>query len=181
MEFDALLEQVKALTPPIAFRGIPRFFDISGLLAKPTLFHASIEQLAKLVSQFEPDYICALDARGFLLASPVCLKLNVPLIMIRKRGKLPGECLFTTFDKEYESGDVFEMQSGSILPGARVVIIDDVLATGGSLRGAISLVKHFQPAAVTGVCLIDVGLPGVDEDLKSRGISVVSLFDASSW
>ena len=176
LELEELIQQVRDMTPPIPFRGIPRFFDISALLSKPAVFQATITELSKLVSRFEPDVICALDARGFLLASPVCLSLKIPLVMIRKRGKLPGECICTTFDKEYEAGDVFEMQCGSILPGAKVVILDDILATGGSMRGAMSLVNQFHPASVTGVCLIDIGLPGVSNDLN-----VVSLFNASTW
>ena len=181
MEFSELNRRVQEATPALPFKGIHRFFDISGILRDPNLFAATIAQLGLLVNKLAPEFVCALDARGFLLAAPVCLALKLPLIMIRKKGKLPGECVSTEYDKEYEMGDVLEIQSGSIIPGSRIVLIDDVLATGGTLRAAHSLVSQFNPSNVVGVCLIDIGLPDVAKNLDDEGIKVVSLFDASSW
>ena len=173
MEFEELNSRVKTITPAIPFKGINRFFDISGILKDPSVFEGTIYHLGILVKSFLPDYVCALDARGFLLAAPVCLSLKVPLVMIRKRGKLPASCVHTTYDKEYESGDVLEMQSETIPAGSRVVVMDDVLATGGTLKAANCLVQTFGPSQVVSVCLIDIGLPGVAEKLKSSGIKVV--------
>ncbi len=181
MEFEELNSRVKEITPAIPFKGIERFYDISGILCDPNLFSATVDQLGTVVESFAPDYICALDARGFLLASPVSINLKIPLVMIRKRGKLPGDCVSISYDKEYESGDILEMQSGAIPQGSRVVIIDDILATGGTLKAARDLVRLFNPSEIVCVCLIDIGLPGATETLKNLGLRVVSLFDASQW
>ncbi len=101
--------------------------------------------------------------------------------MIRKKGKLPGPCMSTGFDKEYEAGDVFEIQSGALKPHSRIVIVDDILATGGSVRAASRLVSEFKPESIKCICLMDLGLTGVDKDLEARGIHVNSLFDVSNW
>jgi adenine phosphoribosyltransferase len=177
---DEFTKEVTAAILPVPFKGIECFFDISGILAQPLLFRRTIEKLVEVARAFRPDYICALDARGFLLASPVCLDLLIPLVMIRKQGKLPGLCHGTIFDKEYESGDVFEIQDDVIRPKSRILLIDDVLATGGSLRAAHSLVKHFDPVAVEGLCLVDLGLES-SKSLAAHGLHVTSLFHAASW
>ena len=180
MELEELTKQVMGVIRPVPFKGIERFFDISGILLSPSLFRATLEQLAKLVSSMKPDYICALDSRGFLIGAPLSLMLQVPLVMIRKKGKLPGICHQTTYDKEYESGDVFEIQERAVKSRSRIVIVDDVLATGGSMRAAFSLLERFQPDMLTGVCLMDLGLE-VSKTLKLDGIEVISLFNASEW
>ena len=175
-----LSSQVAAVVKPIPFKGIEEFFDISGLLVDPGLFKKVIDSLCERVASYNADYICALDARGFLIGTPVSLQLNIPLVMLRKRGKLPGECFHTVFDKEYESGDVLEVQCGAIKRGSTVVIVDDVLATGGSMKAAYSLVTQFQPKRVIGACLMNLGLP-MSVTLHDEGLEVFSLFDVREW
>ncbi len=180
-ELDALNRGVSLLIKPVPFKGIDDFFDISGLLAAPGLFQVVVDGMVKRVSHGQPTVICALDARGFLLGSPIALALKVPLVMIRKHGRLPGKCVHTAFNEEYETGDVFEIQEGAIQPGDRVVVIDDILATGGSMLAAFELVKKLGAGHVGGACLMDLHLPGSREILKTHGINVWSLLDVSTW
>lgn len=180
-ELEALNRGVSTLVKPVPFKGIKEFFDISGLLAAPEVFQVAIDCMVKRVKHGHPTVICALDARGFLLGAPISLALKIPLVLIRKQGKLPGQCVETTFNKEYESGDVFEIQRDAIQPGDRVVIIDDILATGGSMHGAFQLVKKLGAEYIGGACLMDLRLPGSREFLKTHGINVWSLLDVSTW
>ena len=181
MELLDLHSAVGSVVKPVQFKGIPRFFDISGLLAAPFIFKKVIKALVRLIAERNPTKICALDARGFLLGAPVAIELGLPLVMIRKTGKLPGECLMTVFDKEYESGDVFEMQCGAITPTDVVVVIDDVLATGGSMKGAFDLIRKSHASSILGVCLMDLYLAGSREFLDKNRIEVVSLLDVRKW
>lgn len=173
--------QVGHVIKPVPFKGIPEFFDIAGLLANPDLFKKVIDALCLLISDLKPDIICALDARGFLIGAPVSLRLGLPLVMVRKQGRLPGCCLITEFDKEYEKGDSFEIQCGAVKAGDKVVVVDDVLATGGSMKGAFSLIRKSSPASITGVCLMDLYLPGSREFLKANQMEILSLLDVREW
>lgn len=84
------------------------------------------------------DVVIGLEARGFLLAPMLALRLGAAFVPVRKAGKLPGELVRTTYEKEY-GADVFEMQRGSIAAGRRCIVVDDLLATGGTLRAACEL------------------------------------------
>ena len=176
-----LQDQVFQVVKPIRFKGIDQFFDVSGLLRVPTLLERVLDSLVSVLEKRKPTVICALDARGFLFATPVAIRLHIPLVMIRKAGKLPGDCLKVVFDKEYESGDEFEIQKGVISESDRVVVIDDIIATGGSMRAAFELVKSMRPQFVEGVCLIDLNLPGSRDYMREHSINVYSLFDVSDW
>jgi len=86
------------------------------------------------------DVVVGLDARGFLIGPTIALRLGAAFVPVRKKGKLPGKCTMATFEKEYGE-DSFEMQEGSILPDQNVIIVDDLIATGGSASAAGELVK----------------------------------------
>ena len=179
METDELRSEVLKVVKPIPFRGVPEFYDISNILFDPTLFEKVIQSMSKRVSKYSPTVVCALDARGFLFAAPIALRLCLPLVMIRKAGKLPGLCSRRTFDKEYETGDVFEMQCGRIQSSDRVVLIDDLLATGGSMKGAWDLVKESNPSYLVGLCLFDLGLPNSREFLLNNKMTIDSIISLS--
>jgi adenine phosphoribosyltransferase len=176
-----LNRQVSRIVKPVPFKGIDAFFDISGLLSRPDLFQLAIDHMCKEIATRNPTVICALDARGFLLGAPISLQLRLPLLMVRKGGKLPGECISTSFNKEYESGDVFEMQAGSITPDDSVVVVDDVIATGGSMLGAYTLIRQMGVTNIMGACMMDLCLPGSREFLDSHGMTVWSLLDVTTW
>lgn len=143
-------------------RGIPDFpkegilfYDISTLLAHPDAWQVAMGRLAKIVSRHQPDILAGLDARGFLVAAPLALKLGLGFTMVRKKGKLPGETLSYNYDLEYGSNTV-EIQKDCIQPGQRVVILDDLLATGGTLNAAVNLFKQAGAEVVGTACMIEL-------------------------
>ncbi len=128
------------------------FYDISPLLANPAAWRHTIEALAKIVRPYQPHVIAGIESRGFLVAAALGLELNVGFLMVRKRGKLPGDTTALTYDLEYGQ-DTIEIQSECIKPGQRVVILDDLLATGGTMAAAIALLNS-QGASVEGAASI---------------------------
>ena len=116
------------------------FRDITPLLAHPPAFRYVVDALVEEVREFDADAIAAIDARGFLFGAPAAFALGLPVIPFRKAGKLPPETLGVDFELEYGT-DRIELNPQTISPGARMVIVDDVLATGGTAAGAVSLAK----------------------------------------
>src|SRR3546814_135305 len=116
------------------------FYDISTLLAHPGAWRRTIDLLAGAIRPHQPDFLLGIESRGFLVAAPLALELGCGFAMIRKRGKLPGETVSHTYELEYGS-DTIEMQADAIRPGQRVVILDDLLATGGTAAGALHLLR----------------------------------------
>lgn len=139
-------------------RGIPDFpkpgilfYDISTLLRHPDAWQVAMGRIANVVRAYNPDVIAGIESRGFLLAAPLALKLGCGFIMLRKRGKLPGEVIALDYELEYGT-DRIEIQADAIQPGQRVVVVDDLLATGGTLAAGIKLLRQVGatvPAAAT--------------------------------
>lgn len=126
------------------------FKDISPLLANGEILNKVIEEMSLLAK--EADIVIGPDARGFLFGTPVAARLKKPFIMIRKPGKLPGEVISMEYDLEYGS-NILEVQKNMIKPGQKAVIIDDVLATGGTTKAIIKLIES-QGAIVDKVILL---------------------------
>lgn len=128
-------------------RGIPDFpkpgilfYDISTLLKHPPAWQATVDRLAELVAPHKPDLLAGIESRGFLVAAPLALKLGCGFIMVRKKGKLPGKTKAFSYKLEY-GADTIEVQADAVQPGQRVVVLDDLLATGGTLAASIGLVR----------------------------------------
>mgnify|MGYP001178980084 FL=1 len=126
-------------------RGIPDFpipgilfYDISTILKNSQAMEFVIESLDNQIKDWKPDVIAGIESRGFLFATPLALRMNLPMVMIRKAGKLPGEVISYEYDLEYGT-DTIQIQSDAIKSGQRVVIIDDLLATGGTLAASVKL------------------------------------------
>ncbi|MCY4190767.1 MAG: adenine phosphoribosyltransferase [Rhodospirillaceae bacterium] len=143
-------------------RGIPDFpkpgilfYDISTLLAHPAAWEAAVEQLAAAVAPYRPDVLAGIEARGFLIAAPLALRLGCGFFMMRKAGKLPGETVGYSYELEY-GADTIEVQGDSMAPGQRVVLLDDLLATGGTLQAAINLVRKVGGHVAAAACLIEL-------------------------
>ena len=117
------------------------FYDITTLLRDPTGFGAAIEQLAAPFEGAGIDLVVGIESRGFILGAPVATRLGAGFIPIRKPGKLPAKTLRESFSLEYGS-DAIEIHQDAVAPGQTVLIVDDVLATGGTARAAASLVKQ---------------------------------------
>jgi adenine phosphoribosyltransferase len=116
------------------------FRDITPLLGDPAAFGQAVSQLVEHVRDRPIDAIAAVEARGFLFAAPMALELNAALVPVRKPGKLPHETISHTYDLEYGT-DTLEMHVDAFQPGASVLVVDDLLATGGTVDACCRLVE----------------------------------------
>jgi adenine phosphoribosyltransferase len=133
------------------------FRDISPLLADKDAWRATVKQMAKAVSKYEPDMLAGIESRGFLVTAPLALELGCGFMMIRKRGKLPGGTIPHTYALEYGT-DTIEVQDDCVRKGQRVVVLDDVLATGGTLAGAITLLRKAGADVRAAACIIELSV-----------------------
>ncbi|MCA0450508.1 MAG: adenine phosphoribosyltransferase [Proteobacteria bacterium] len=131
------------------------FRDISPLLADAGAWKATIDRLADVVAPHKPQFLAGIESRGFLVTAPLALRLGVGFLMVRKRGKLPGPTVPHTYALEYGE-DTIEVQENAVPKGARVVVLDDVLATGGTLAAAISLLQKTGADVRGAACLIEL-------------------------
>jgi adenine phosphoribosyltransferase len=116
------------------------FYDISTLLANAAAWRHCVDELAEAVAPHKPDMLVGIESRGFLTAAPLALKLGCGFMMVRKKGKLPGETIRHTYDLEYGT-DTIEIQSDAVTDGQRLVVLDDLLATGGTAAAAVTLLR----------------------------------------
>lgn len=116
------------------------FRDVTPLLASPAAFAESIRQLAAPWRGRQIDLVAAAEARGFLFAAPLAIELGVGLVPVRKPGKLPGVTLSHTYALEYGT-DTLEMHADAIPAGAHVLVVDDLLATGGTVRACCDMIE----------------------------------------
>jgi adenine phosphoribosyltransferase len=114
------------------------FYDITSVLATPKAFKYCIDKMVEIYKDRQIDAVAAIEARGFLFAAPFASVLGIPLIPIRKKGKLPGVTLSKKYDLEYAQAEI-EVHSSDVPKGKRVLITDDLIATGGTLNAARSL------------------------------------------
>lgn len=135
------------------------FYDISTLLAHPKAWRATVDRLAEVVRPFKPDVLAGIESRGFLTAAPLALELGLGFLMVRKKGKLPGATVPFTYDLEYGT-DTVEIQEGAIAPGQRVVILDDLLATGGTLNASVQLLRNVGAEVTGGACIMELTFLG---------------------
>ena len=131
------------------------FYDISTLLAHPQAWQATVSRLADVIRPFKPDLLAGIESRGFLTAAPLALELCLGFLMIRKKGKLPGPTVPYTYDLEYGT-DTVEIQEGAVQPGQRVVILDDLLATGGTLEASVQLLRKVGADVAGGACIMEL-------------------------
>lgn len=117
------------------------FRDITPLLADQESFKYVVDKMAEPYIENRPDFVLGIDARGFILASAIAYKLGAGLVIVRKKGKLPRETVKKEYSLEYAS-NVIEMHVDAIQPGQRVLMVDDVLATGGTMAAAIEMVEE---------------------------------------
>jgi adenine phosphoribosyltransferase len=135
------------------------FYDISTLLAHAKAWQVTMDRLAEAVDSHKPDLLAGIESRGFLVAAPLALKLGLGFIMVRKQGKLPGETLPYTYDLEY-GNDTIEIQADAVVPGQRVVLLDDILATGGTMAAAARLLSQSGADVQGAACIIELAFLG---------------------
>lgn len=149
------------------------FYDISTLLAHAGAWREAIRQMAEVVGDYKPDLIAGIESRGFLVAAPLALALNCGFLMVRKRGKLPGAKVSYNYDLEYGS-DTIEIQADAVKPGQRVVMVDDLLATGGTMNAAIALLRQVGAEVPAAAFLIELTFLGGRDRLKLPCHALVS-------
>jgi adenine phosphoribosyltransferase len=135
------------------------FHDVSTLLLHADAWQVAMGRLSSMVRAWQPDLLAGVESRGFLLAAPLALKLHCGFVMLRKRGKLPGRVIGHDYALEYGT-DRLEIQADAIRPGQRVVVVDDLLATGGTMAAGIALLRAVGaevPAAAALVELTSLG------------------------
>jgi len=131
------------------------FYDISTILADPAAWRHAIDRFAAEVAAFAPTHLAGIESRGFLFGAPLAYKLGLGLVMIRKLGKLPGTVVSHSYDLEYGS-DTLQIADGIVPKGARVVLIDDLIASGGTARAAVALLRKVGADVPGAVFLIDL-------------------------
>lgn len=144
------------------------FKDITPLLASPKGLRAAINALVALAPP-DIDVVVGMEARGFILAAPVALELGAGFVPVRKPGKLPGETISHSFELEY-GHETLTMHRDAIRPGARVLVVDDVLATGGTVGATAELLKEMGAELVHVSVVMELSFLGGRQRLTERGI-----------
>lgn len=156
------------------FKGVV-FWDITPLLKDKQCYHESIKQLADHYRRKSIDIIVSNEARGFMIGAPLAYELRVGFVPIRKKGKLPYKCVDLTYKKEYEC-DTIEIHQDAIVKGQNVLIIDDLLATGGTVKANIELIEKLGGEIVGLGFLIELGYLGGRKMLGDKH-EIYSLID----
>ncbi len=148
------------------------FKDITTLLKDGDAFRACVDGLLEKIGKRDVDAVVGMESRGFIFGAPIAYKLGVGFVPVRKLGKLPADVVSVEYDLEYGSATL-EMHRDALVPGAKVLIVDDLLATGGTVAGTIDLVKQLKAEIVACAFLIELtALHGRD---KLGGYDVVTL------
>ena len=148
------------------------FKDITPLLTNAGLFARLIDDIAERFRSHDIEYVCAIEARGFIFGAPIAKEMGAGFIPIRKPGKLPYKALRVDYDLEYGS-DSLEAHEDALTPGARVLLVDDVLATGGTAAAAATLIHRLGGQLVAACFVVELGFLGGRE--KLGGLSIESV------
>jgi len=150
------------------------FYDITSILVDPEAFRYCIEAMIERYRDEKLAGVVAIESRGFIFAAPFCEKLGIPLLLARKKGKLPGKTIGASYALEYGVAEI-EMHEADIPKGGRVLIVDDLIATGGTVRAAADLLKEggAEPVGVFAV----IGLPFLDYATTLGGLPSRTLIE----
>ena len=149
------------------------YYDISTLLAHAEAWRETVCRLADVVGSHKPDILASIESRGFVVAAPVAHALGCGFVMVRKKGKLPGETVSYNYTLEYGT-DQIEVQTDAIAPGQRVVLVDDLLATGGTAAASHALLSQIGAEVVAAAFIIELSFLGGRARLDLPTISLVA-------
>ena len=169
MDFKSIIRDI----PDYPKKGII-FKDITTLLKNPKAFQEVINVFYEIIKSQKIDKIIGIESRGFIFGAPLAYKLNVGFIPIRKKGKLPGETISVNYDLEYGT-DQMEMHIDALQKGERVILIDDLIATGGTALAAIELINKMEAEIIENLFLIDLTFLGGSKSIKELGHKVFSI------
>ena len=148
------------------------FKDITTLLKDAAAFKQAIDQLTDLVRGYQPEVVIGMESRGFIFSAPMAYQLGAGLVPVRKLGKLPAETITVEYALEYGS-NTLEIHRDAIESGQRVLIVDDLLATGGTVRGTIELVERLKAQVVGLAFLVELDFLKGRERLEGRRVTSV--------
>ena len=158
-----------------------QFRDITPLLQNPQVFRVLVDAFVQryMDPALRPDVVAGLDARGFIVGAVVAYELGVGFVPIRKKGKLPYATVAETFELEYGSATV-ELHTDAVHPGQRVLLIDDLIATGGTMMAGRKLLEKLGSTVIEGAAIVDLPELGGSARLRASGLPLFTLvsFDA---
>ena len=166
-----------------AIRNIPdypkpgiMFRDITTLLGNPRAFRRSVDELVHPFAGTKIDKVAGMEARGFILGGAVAHQLSAGFVPIRKKGKLPHDTVRVAYSLEY-GVDEMEMHRDAVQPGEKVILVDDLIATGGTAEGAVKLLKQMGADIVAACFIIDLPALGGRKKLEALGVDVRTLVE----
>jgi adenine phosphoribosyltransferase len=153
-----------------------QFRDITPLLQDPRVFRVLIDAFVHryMAPDMRPDVVAGLDARGFILGSVVAYELGLGFVPIRKKGKLPFTTVEETYELEYGSATV-ELHTDAVKPGQRVLLMDDLIATGGTMMAGKKLLEKLGASVIEGAAIVDLPELGGSERIKATGLKLFTL------
>jgi adenine phosphoribosyltransferase len=170
------LDQAIRKIPDFPKKGI-LFYDITSILTTPQAFQYCIDRMYELYKDAAVDAVACVEARGFVFAAPFAYRMGIPLILVRKKGKLPGKTREKHFDLEYGQ-DIVAIHESDVKKGDRVLIVDDLIATGGTVKAAGELIEEMG-GSVAGVFGV-IGLPFLDYEVLLAQYEIQTLINYDS-
>jgi adenine phosphoribosyltransferase len=168
---DALRARIREV-PDFPTEGI-LFYDITTVLQDAAAFKESIDLMADRVREVAIDSVVAMESRGFIFGAPLAYLLGAGFVPIRKLGKLPAETVTREYALEY-SANTLEMHRDAVAPGQRVLLVDDLLATGGTIAASLEIVRELGGVPVAVIVLVELDALGGRERLRPYGVEVLS-------
>jgi adenine phosphoribosyltransferase len=153
-----------------------KFRDITTLLGNPQAFRRSIDELVHPFAGVKIDKIAGIEARGFILGGAMAHQMSAGFIPIRKKGKLPHDTVRIAYSLEY-GVDEMEMHRDAVQPGEKVILVDDLIATGGTAEGAVKLLQQMGADIVAACFVIDLPELGGRKKLEALGVKVLTLIE----
>jgi adenine phosphoribosyltransferase len=153
-----------------------QFRDITPLLQDPRVFRVLIDAFVHryMLPTLRPDMVAGLDARGFILGSVVAYELGLGFVPIRKKGKLPFTTVEETYELEYGSATI-ELHTDAVKPGQRVLLIDDLIATGGTMLAGKKLLEKLGASVIEGAAIVDLPELGGSQRIQDSGLNLFTL------
>lgn len=153
------------------------FYDVTSVLTNSKAFAYVMEEMRKRYTSDNVDAIVAIESRGFIFGAPLALELGIPLVLARKKGKLPGDTVSESYTLEYGEATL-EIHKQDLPAGQKILIVDDLIATGGTLRAVANMIEK-QGSSVTGIFSV-IGLPFLKYDQHIGDYSVTTLINYDS-
>ncbi|MBL0718537.1 adenine phosphoribosyltransferase [Piscinibacter sp. Jin2] len=173
MDDRDLIRQTLRTVPDWPVPGV-QFRDITPLLQNPRVFRVLIDQFVHRYFDARPDAIAGIDARGFILGAVLAYELNIGFVPIRKKGKLPFDTVEESYALEYGEATV-ELHTDAVKPGDRVVLVDDLIATGGTMLAGKKLLERLGATVIEGAAIVDLPELGGSTRLRAEGLALHTL------